>query len=172
MSEQPGTTEPASKSGAGSSPRKNYMSHFTEIKVDFLQKNEKALIAALEAQFGEGNVEVHENGAALYGYQGDNRANKSKNSADYAPPCHIIIRRKHVGSASNDVGYQRTEDGKYVAYISDYDKGHHFNAKKQNSVMQEYTAEVTEKQLKSQGYSMKRVTEKDGTIKLYATKYS
>jgi hypothetical protein len=148
------------------------MSHFTEIKVDFLQKNEKQLIAALEAQFGEGNVEVHEDGSPLYGYQGDDRSLKSKNSPDYAPPCHIIIRRNHVGSAANDVGYRRTEDGKYVAYISEFDKKGNFDVKKQNFVMQEYTAKVTEKQLKSQGYSLKRVTEKDGTIKLYATKYS
>jgi hypothetical protein len=148
------------------------MSHFTEIKVDFLQKNEKQFIAGLEAQFGEGNVEVHEEGAALFGYQGDNRANQGKNSANYAPPCHIIIRRKHVGSASNDVGYRRTEDGSYVAYISDFDKGGNFNKAKQTKVLQEYTAKVSEKQMKSQGYTLKRVTEKDGTIKLYATKYS
>ncbi len=148
------------------------MSHFTEIKVDFLQKNEKQFIAGLEAQFGEGCVEVHEEGAALFGYQGDNRANRAKNSSDYAPPCHIIIRRKNVGQASNDVGYRRTEDGSYVAYISDYDKGGNFNAKKQQKVLQEYTAKVSEKQMKSQGYTLKRVTEKDGTIKLYATKYS
>ena len=148
------------------------MSHFTEIKVNFLQKNEKQLVAALESIFGEGTVEVHENGAALYGYTGDNRAQLSKTNPNYAPPCHLIIRRKHVGGASNDVGYQRTEDGKYVAYISDYDKNSNFSAQKQNKVLQEYTAKVTEKQLKSQGYSMKREVQKDGTIKLFATKYT
>jgi hypothetical protein len=59
-----------------------------------------------------------------------------------------------------------------VAYISDYDKNTHFNEPKQNKVLQEYTAKVTEKQLKSQGYSMKREVQKDGTIKLFATKYT
>jgi D-alanine-D-alanine ligase-like ATP-grasp enzyme len=148
------------------------MSHFTEIKVDFLQKYERQLIEALEAQFGAGNVEVHEDGAPLYGYQGDNRSLLDRSSPDYAPPCHIIIRRNNVGSAANDVGYRRTGDGKYVAYISEFDKKRNFDVEKQNFVMQEYTARVAEKQLKSQGYSLKRVKEKDGTIKLYATKYS
>lgn len=148
------------------------MSHFTEISVNYLQKNEKQFVEALESLFGKGHVEVHEEGAALFGYQGDNRANKPKSSDDYAPPCHIIIRRKHVGGASNDVGFVRSDDGKYVAYISDYDKSGNFNQKKQNQVLQEYTALVTEKQLKKQGYSMKREVQKDGTLKLYATKYS
>lgn len=147
------------------------MSHFTEISVDFLQKNEACLVSALEEQFGKGNIEVHEKGSALFGFQGDNRAQRGPTSSDYAPPCHLIIRRKHVGGASNDVGYRRTEDGKYVAYISDYDKSANFPAAKQNKVLMEYTAQVSERQLKKQGYTYKRVTEKDGTIKLYASKY-
>lgn len=142
------------------------------MKVDFLQKNEKALIAALETKFGEGHVEVHENGAALFGYHGDNRANLQSNNPNYAPPCHIIIRRKHVGSAANDIGYRRTEDGKYVAYISDYDSSSTFPKKDQKNVLQEYTANVASKQLKSQGYTIKKVKDKNGIIKLEAVKWA
>jgi hypothetical protein len=148
------------------------MSHFTELAVQYTQKNESCLVAALEEQFGKGNVEVHEDGAALFGYQGDNRATKSKTDANYAPPCHIVIRRKHVGSASNDVGYRRTEDGKYVAYISDYDKGYNFGTAKQQVITQDYTVRVSEKQMKSQGYTVTRQKNKDGTIKLMCSKYS
>lgn len=147
------------------------MSHFTEIKVNFLQKNEKALIAALEQKFGEGTVEVHENGAALYGYTGDNRANLSSSNPNYAPPCHLIIRRKNVGSASNDIGYRRLEDWTYAAYISDYDKGSHFTAAGQKNVLQEYTANVAQAQLKKQGYTLKKTKDKNGLIKLEAVKY-
>lgn len=146
------------------------MSHFTEMKVDYLQKNEAQLVAALEECFGAGNVEVHEDGAALFGYQGDNRAKLKTSSANYAPPCHIIIRRENVGAASNDVGYRRTEDGKYQAYISDYDQGGNFNKQKQNQVTQNYTVGVTTKQMKSQGYSVKKTTEK-GVVKLLVSKY-
>jgi len=147
------------------------MSHFAEIKVDFDQKNESDLVSALEKQFGEGNVLVSENGLPLFGFQGDNRAEKAKTSADYAPPCEIVIRRKHVGGASNDVGYKRTEDGKYAAYISDYDKRSTFTTAKQNSVAQEYTAKVAERKLKAQGYITKRVTLDSGKIKITGSKY-
>ncbi len=147
------------------------MSHFTEIKVNFLQKNEKALVAALETRFGVGNVEVHDGGAPLYGYHGDNRAELNKGNGNYAPPCHIVIRRKNVGSASNDIGYRRAEDGTYVAYISDYDKGSHFTPAMQKNVLQEYTANVAQRQLKAQGYTIKKVKDKNGLIKLEAVKY-
>lgn len=148
------------------------MSHFTEVAVNFLCKQEAAFKAALELQFGEGTVEVHENGAGLKGYGGDDRSKKAITDPNYAPLCHLIIRRANVGMSSNDVGYRRTEDGKYVAYISDFDKGSNFNKPKQDSVAQEYALKVAEKQLKNQGYSYKRVAGKNGVVQLYATKYS
>ena len=48
---------------------------------------------------------------SLYGYQGDRR----KETAN------IVIRRKFVGSASNDLGFQKTDAG-YVAVISEFDR--------------------------------------------------
>lgn len=147
------------------------MSHFTAMKVNFRTASEGELVAALEAQFGEGKVEVHENGASLIGFQGDNRANLSANNPDHAPPCHIIIRRKNVGSMANDIGYRRLADGSYAAYVSEYDKEKNFSIKKRNAVAQDYSTRVAEKKLKSQGYTLKRSIEKDGTIKLVATRY-
>lgn len=146
------------------------MSHFTEMSVNFLQKNEAQLVKALEECFGEGSVEIHNEGAALMGYGGDNRAKLPKNNPNYAPPCHLIIRRENVGGASNDVGYRRTEDGKYVAYISDYDRRGNFSKEKQLGVQNSYTAGVTERQLKMQGYQTTR-TVKNGTIVVLGTVY-
>ncbi len=146
------------------------MSHFTEMEVSFEQKNEKALIAALEEQFGKGTIEFHEEGGALIGYHGDDRSRLSQKDPNYAPLCNIIVRRKNVGSASNDVGYRRTEDGRYVAYISEYDKGGNFNVSKQNAVKQYYTAEVTTQTLKSRGYIAKVQKQDDGTIKIIGSK--
>jgi hypothetical protein len=147
------------------------MSHFTEMEVAYDQKNEAQFIAALEEQFGKGHVEVHADGAALYGYQGDNRATAPKNSKNYAPPCHIIIRRKHVGSAANDIGYRRTEDGKYVAYISEFDSGNNFNTQKQNLVTQNYSALVAERNLKKQGWVVKKTKLENGTIRITGSQY-
>lgn len=147
------------------------MSHFTEMQVNFLQSNEAQLIAALEQCFGEGSVEVHDSPEALYGYKGDNRAEAAPGSADYAPPCHLIVRRKKVGKAANDIGYRRTEDGKYAAYISEYDSGANFSSEKQSKVLQDYTVGVTEKQMKLQGYSVKKVPQANGKVTLTLSRY-
>lgn len=47
----------------------------------------------------------------LYGYQGDRRAETAA----------IIVRRHHIGAASNDLGFARTAQG-YVPVISEYDQ--------------------------------------------------
>lgn len=146
------------------------MSHFTEMNVECNQKNEQCLVEALEEIFGKGSVEVHEEPTGLYGYGGDLRSNLSKNNANYAPPCHLVIRRKHVGGASNDVGFRRNENGTYDAYISDYDKGGNFNQAKVDKMMQHYTSGVTVKQLKKQGYNVTKKVEQ-GNIVLIGSKF-
>jgi hypothetical protein len=119
------------------------MSHFTEMQVEYSQDSEQHLIEALESVFGKGTVEVHEKGTGLYGYRGDLRSKHKASSPDYAPPCHLIVRRKHIGSMANDIGYRRTEDGKYVAYISEYDVKSNFDREKQIKVQNEYGARTT-----------------------------
>lgn len=59
----------------------------------------------------------------LVGYQGDFRtANGSGHTKDaaLAMKAHIIIRRKNVGGASNDIGFVQ-RDGKFYPIISQYD---------------------------------------------------
>lgn len=74
-------------------------------------KNRQALIAELVLRFKE--VEVHDLPQTLYDYHGGPRPEKAE----------IIIRRQHVGSMSNDVGF-RLKDGCYQAVISDHDRRH------------------------------------------------
>lgn len=147
------------------------MSHYAEITCAAQQKSEKEFIAALEGVFGKGSVEVSEEGSALIGYHGDNRANLSKSDPNYAPKCNIIIRRKTLGSASNDVGYRRNEEGGYTAYVSDYDKKATFTERSRDKVMQEYSAAVAEKRLKAQGYTVKRTVDAKGHIKIRGSKW-
>ena len=54
--------------------------------------------------------EVHSEVKNLYGYRGDQRKQKA----------HIIIPRKQVGGASNDVGFERAKKG-FVIHASQYD---------------------------------------------------
>lgn len=76
----------------------------------------KAVVQALcRLGFKENQIEVHTEAQHLYGYQGDQRAQKA----------HIIIRRQFVGGASNDIGFEKTSNGSYRAIISEYDRNHH-----------------------------------------------
>ncbi len=59
-----------------------------------------------------GYTETEEGEAlSLYGYQGDRRSETAQ----------IVVRRKFIGAASNDLGFQKTEAG-YVPVISEYDR--------------------------------------------------
>jgi hypothetical protein len=72
------------------------MSHYVECTPGF--KDRQALIEALVAVgFDRSQIEVHEEVVPLFGYQGDERAQRA----------HIVIRREHVGRAANDVGWER-----------------------------------------------------------------
>jgi len=55
--------------------------------------------------------EIHEEAKSLRGYQGDKRSQKA----------NIIIPRKQVGKASNDVGFERV-DGGFVLHASQFDE--------------------------------------------------
>jgi hypothetical protein len=76
---------------------------------DAVFKDRRLLLAAL-AELGYGAVEEGE-ALALYGYQGDRRPETAE----------IVVRRQHVGPASNDLGFARTERG-YVPIVSEYDQ--------------------------------------------------
>ena len=87
------------------------MSHFVNIVTQM--KDGTALVRALEKLGFKGKVEVYEVAQNLYGYQGDKRSQKA----------HIILRRKHVGPSSNDIGFEKQADGSYAAHISEFDGG-------------------------------------------------
>jgi len=73
--------------------------------------DEQCLIDALaDVGFGRTKIEVHPIAVPLVGYEGQQRGQLA----------NIVIRRQHVGSASNDVGFQASATG-YQAWISGYD---------------------------------------------------
>ena len=98
----------------------------------------KPLVAALQAVgYTKDQIEVHDEPQPLYGYRGDKRAEKA----------HVIIRRQHVGSASNDVGFVLGEKAK--AIISDFDSHTHFTNKKLKAVVQHYSKAIILEESKS-----------------------
>lgn len=142
------------------------MSHFVEVKTVY--KDQAELISALESAFGAGTVEIHPEGAALYGYHGDNRADLNPRSPDYAPPCHVIIKQWYIGTASNDIGYRRSADGTFTAYVSSFDK--RFAAQKLALIPQAYAVNVAVKQAKAKGWQVQQ-TRVDGNVKLTLSKW-
>jgi hypothetical protein len=88
------------------------MSHYVNIVTQI--KDLKALIRALgRLGFDQSKIEVYETAKPLIGYQGDSRSQKA----------NVILRRKYVGSSSNDIGFERMSDGRYAAHISEFDQG-------------------------------------------------
>jgi len=72
------------------------------------------LVAALNEQ-GYTEVEVHDEAVNLIGYHGDTRPEKA----------NVIVRRNHIGTAANDLGFVKEADGTYSAIVSDYDSRKH-----------------------------------------------
>jgi len=83
------------------------LSEFHIIESEFIDKD--CLIDSLTSLGYQ--PEVHEEAVPLHGYQGDVRKQKA----------HIIIPKKQVGSASNDVGFFK-EGQKYKVIASEYDR--------------------------------------------------
>ncbi len=79
--------------------------HFSELVL-----TNRALLLAALADLGYPEVEEGAD-LPLYGYHGDRRPETAA----------LVVRRRHLGSASNDLGFARTTEG-YVPIISEYDQ--------------------------------------------------
>lgn len=105
--------------------------------------DERYLVEALRELGYE--PEVCREGKALIGYMGDERAERAQ----------IIIRRRHLDSASNDIGFARDGNGVYRAMISEYDRGIGFNDAWIGRVSQAYRERQTLAVAKAKGYVFK-----------------
>jgi uncharacterized protein YukE len=136
------------------------MSHYVKVETQF--RDPQALLHALaQLGFGEGQVEVHTEPQALYGFQGDVRPERA----------HIILRRAHVGRVSNDIGFVRGEDGTYQAIISEYDQKSRYGATWQGKLTQEYGIVKAQQQAARQGLQTQVIRREDGVVRLVARGY-
>lgn len=71
---------------------------------------DRGLLVAALADLGYTQVEDGQD-LPLYGYQGDRRPETAA----------LVVRREHIGSASNDLGFAHSADG-YFPIISEYDQ--------------------------------------------------
>lgn len=112
-------------------------------------KDKEILIDALvDMGYKRENIEVHEQAQQLIDFQGRPTRYLDKNG-DRA---NIIVRRKHVGGAANDLGFKyNAETGTYDAIISDYDSDRH-NSKWLAGLKTNYNERNLGKVLKKQGF--------------------
>ena len=129
------------------------MSHFTRLRTRITDV--EALRKAL-ADVGFATVEVHETAQHLRGWLGDRRSQTAE----------VILRKKYIGFASNDIGFQRQPDGTFEALISEYDR-HKYTEKWLNQLTQRYAYHATCARLKEQGFEMVQEEKtRDGRIHL------
>ena len=72
------------------------------------------LVEALH-EMGYADVEIHDDAVNLIGYHADTRPEKA----------NVIVRRKHIGTAANDLGFVKEADGTFSCIVSDYDSHKH-----------------------------------------------
>ena len=99
------------------------------------------IVSAL-ADLGFTEVEVHDSPQALVGWRGDARRNTAE----------IIIRRTHIGDASNDIGFARNAHGAFTALISQFDRNR-FGPRWLGKLTQRYAYHVARERLEAQGFA-------------------
>ena len=130
------------------------MSHYVNVKTQI--KDQAILVKALVRMGFENKVEVHDTAQNLIGYQGDTR----KQKAD------VIIRRKHVGSASNDIGFEKQEDGFYRAHISEYDSSIGYNDDWTKKLFTYYGVEAARAEAEREGLTCIEEKDEEDRIRL------
>ncbi|MBI3097680.1 MAG: DUF1257 domain-containing protein [Planctomycetes bacterium] len=129
------------------------MSAFTTLQTEFVSAEH--LRRAL-TDVGFAKVEVHNTPQPLVGFMGDRRSQSAE----------IIIRRSHVGGFSNDIGFKRDQNGRFVALISDYDR-QQYDAPWLRRLTQRYAYHVAKDTLERQEFEIvEETTQADQTIHL------
>jgi hypothetical protein len=116
-------------------------------------------------QFTRDMIEVHAESKNLLGYHGDVRPQKA----------NVIIRGmggagpNNVGGSANDIGWEKTEEGKYRAHISEYDRSY-YGEKWQSQLAQTYAEVFVTKKAKKAGYQVSKQNV-DGKIRMKLTRW-
>jgi len=79
------------------------------------QYNDRDCLVAALNEMGYADVEIHDEAVNLIGYHADVRPEKA----------NVIVRRRCIGTAANDLGFVKEQDGTFSAIVSDYDSHKH-----------------------------------------------
>ena len=117
------------------------MSKYVELRTSVT--DERYLVEALQ-ELGY-QPEVCREGRSLVGYRGYKRDEQAQ----------IIIPRRQLDSASNDIGFARDKSGVYQAIVSEYDRGIGFDDAWLGRLVQVYKERQTMAVAKTKGYVFK-----------------
>ena len=136
------------------------MSAYQEYRTVF--RDEAALVAALcSVGFKPDQIEQHKQAVPLHGYHGDERAQRA----------HVVIRRQHVGSASNDIGFERQADGTFLAHISGFDqRTRGYDSSWLGRVKQGYATHKVLQKARRNGYLVQQKKLGTGAVQLVLTR--
>jgi hypothetical protein len=82
----------------------------------------------------------------------------------------FIVRRQHIGSSSNDLGWRWDPEAKvFTEIVSEFDSTYRGTTKIRNQVRQEYAVAVATTQARAKGYQTKRLNLVDGQVQLVIT---
>jgi Protein of unknown function (DUF1257) len=117
------------------------LSKYLELQTNIT--DERFLIEALQ-ELGY-RPDIFAEGRSLTGYRGDERQERA----------HVIIPRRQLNCASNDIGFVRDSSGVYRAVISEYDRGIGFDDGWLGRLAQIYKERQTMAIAKAKGYVFK-----------------
>ena len=127
------------------------MSHYTRVRTKL---NDATLLVAALNELGYPAAEVHGQPQQLFGYQGDRRPERAE----------VIVRREHIGSASNDIGFARQADGSFEAIGFD---AHRHDAHWLDRLTQSYGHAAALRFARDHGYEvLTDASESNGTRRL------
>lgn len=102
--------------------------------------------------FGQGEIEVEVHGKAvrLVDFQG-RQTHYLSASGDVA---NVIVRRRFVPGASNDLGFVLKADGSYAAVISEYDSRNACKSAWVDALSHDYAQKKVAKEMKKKGFAL------------------
>jgi ABC-type molybdenum transport system ATPase subunit/photorepair protein PhrA len=137
------------------------MSKYKRIATQF--KDRECLLEALKR--ADVPFEVAQKGRqlSLYGYQGDRR----KETAEF------VVRRQHIGSVSNDLGYTwNAQAGVYEAIVSEYDTRCAATTEIRRKIKQQYAVSKVVKEARRKGLRVVQQRNEQGQIRLVLQGYA
>ena len=126
-------------------------------------KDRDLLVKALvECGFTADKVELHNTAQQLIDYRGQATTYTDVNG----DKAEVIIRRKFVGGAANDIGFKRGTNGNFSAIISQYDRGCGYNQAWLGKLSAAYARNAIMQKAAKQGLRFAGTTKKDGKTQL------